>query len=447
MNERDLGPKPTNPEHRPTPERIFDEMYRLLAAFGNHEAKALLLCAMRPGIIYTRSDLNNLLRQMQGENPGWTMTRKNKGAPFEYCQNSLSPIGLVAYKVADQQSNTYGYAITPYGQKQGQVLAGLLLDFSTEDPRHWLGDYFGQTSSNSKPGRTESGEEKDKKRAPGTRLKIFWELVTTHLPIREIDLMVGLGEKDNSTTSKHLNSLQERGIIGFQSVEHDQPFSIYGFNSDHPSIAVPAYKRRPKLTESIWQILTQHPQQTWTIEQMKTVYLEDRPEAANLQQDSLGKTIGRVLNHLYSQGFASRQRFSEEYRSEITLDDEQRTRLVKLLALIDGFQNQNPQILALGRARAEEMIADPLKTAKLMAKVREHSSHINPNASAQTQEDILAYLADNPDSTIRQIRQDLKRQKINLSAQRILALLIGLAREDKIVKEKRKGIIYVRLAA
>lgn len=79
------------------PERLPDEeLGDLLAALGNHEAKAITLGLMKPGIIYTNLDLYHAIIEAQGQNPGWII---NRMGPFAYCHNSLAPIGLVAQEV------------------------------------------------------------------------------------------------------------------------------------------------------------------------------------------------------------------------------------------------------------------------------------------------------------------------------------------------------------
>lgn len=126
-------------------ERLSDEeMGNLISALGNHEAKAIVLCLMTPGIIYPRYDLYRAVIQAQGQNIGWRMNREG---PFKYCQNSLSPIGLVTHEVINPDLSTYGYMKTEYGEKIGVPLAGLLLDFSLRHPDFSLQDFFASTSS------------------------------------------------------------------------------------------------------------------------------------------------------------------------------------------------------------------------------------------------------------------------------------------------------------
>ena len=364
--------------------------------------------------------------------------------PFKYCQDTLEPIGLVTYAVIDEQLNSWGYAKTAYGQDQGVPLAGLLLEFSRQDPNHSLSDYFGKTASTAKTDQEEGQTEGDKKRAPATRLRLFRELVTSDLPVRQIDLVQRIGEY-HVLLSHHLKSLKERRVISYESTEQGEPFSIYGFESDHPPTVVPAYRSNRRLTNDLWQILAQNPQRTYTIEEMAGVYLEANPHALDFNMDYLRPRISGVLNHLHKRGFASRQKFSCYYKSAITLSDGQRAKIGKLVGLIDGFQNQKPEIMALGRQMADYFMANPTETTRLMAKAREHSSHANQRDATQTKEAVIYYLTASPQSTAKKIRQGLQNEDISLSDRRIGQLLLELLRSGEIVATVQKGIKYYSL--
>lgn len=109
-------------------EQLSDEQLgNLLAAVGNHEAKAVTFLVMRSETTYTAEDIHKAVIEAQGTLPGW---RIHHQSAFKYCERSLSPIGLVAKEVVDPNLNTYGYARTEYGERIGVSLAGLLLDFS-----------------------------------------------------------------------------------------------------------------------------------------------------------------------------------------------------------------------------------------------------------------------------------------------------------------------------
>ena len=125
-----------------------EELDNLLAAIGNNEAKAVTLLVMRTGTIYSQRDLHQAVIHAQGKSIGWRMRKRS---PFGYCEDSLSPIGLVTKEVIDELGTTFGYARTEYGEQVGVPLAGLLLDFSRRHPENVsLYRLFWSTASSSK---------------------------------------------------------------------------------------------------------------------------------------------------------------------------------------------------------------------------------------------------------------------------------------------------------
>lgn len=190
-----------------------EEMGNLLAAIGNNEAKALTLLLMQPGRIYTRRDIHDVFIRIQGgeDNAGW---QSSHSLQFNYCQNSLAPIGLVAKEVVEGGVvlQTYGYMTTEYGEAVGKHLAALLLGFSRAHPDFSLYDFFGATQS------TSNTDPRNKKRAPLERMRILWELVTATLPIRQVDLTERLGKDHRqSLIGNHLRELARKRVIEYNA--------------------------------------------------------------------------------------------------------------------------------------------------------------------------------------------------------------------------------------
>ena len=135
----------------PTSERVqipeplsFEEMANLVASL-DLEPKCILLAGMNNGQIYNRSELNRVMIDIQGKDPGWVLSER---MPLDYCKSSFEPIGLVAGEVVDKLRGTIGFAKTPYGSRVGTAMAGLLMDFSRS---HDIALYnlLGATSSSS----------------------------------------------------------------------------------------------------------------------------------------------------------------------------------------------------------------------------------------------------------------------------------------------------------
>src|SRR5579871_927191 len=67
-DEGGVAPYEIEPQTEQMPE---EELGNLLAAFGNHEAKALLLVAMAPENIYSDGDMHKMMLKQQGDTLGW----------------------------------------------------------------------------------------------------------------------------------------------------------------------------------------------------------------------------------------------------------------------------------------------------------------------------------------------------------------------------------------
>ena len=82
--------------------------------------------------------------------------------PFDYCKQSLAPIGLVTREILNPDLSTYGFQITDYGKSVGIPFCGLILDWSAKH-NTYLGALWGQTSSSSPvkqtDGTTAAGQE------------------------------------------------------------------------------------------------------------------------------------------------------------------------------------------------------------------------------------------------------------------------------------------------
>ncbi len=411
-----------------TPERLSDEQLgNLISSVGNHEAKAITLLLMQPDVIYTQRDLFRIIINAQGERPGWRM---HSSVPFEYCQNSLSPIGLVAKEVLEREGlTTYGYLITEYGIKVGVPLAGYMLDFSQKYPDFSLIDIFGATQSSSQTKELPDQGIEFKKRAPITRLKIFWELLTSSLPIREVYLAKSLGEKNETIIKDHLEALGGKGVISYEATEHGSPFAFYQLNPDHPPEQPLAYRDQPSLTERVYRVLQEDPVREWAWESL-TRYLG---------YTNLPRTISSILSHLEKTGYAKRGKFSEEYRSEVNLTGEQRAMLAELMAILDRFQTQDPQVLQNGKKLAFSLT--PSDVAALMGKAKEHSN----NASAQPQEEtaleLLTIVSENPGLTSSKITDCYAQLYGRWISGRLVSLrLRELVREGKISYQVQKDV-------
>lgn len=427
-------------ERTTKPDRLtVEEMGNLISAFGNNEAKAATLIAMDVGFLYSSNDLQQTMKALQGNDIGWNMSSNNA---FAYCKNSLSPIGLVTLETLNEDGTEYGYTKTGYGERIGNPLAGLLLAFSERHPEISLRELFGGTSSNAKPVQVESsiGTVDYKFRTPTLRLQIFWELVTTDQPVTWKVLHDRLDIGDYGQLSNHINELARDNIIGFQSRGSDKSYKMYSLFRDHPveqpSPTLGTSGKMKGLTRQVYEI-TQNLDGWFSTDQVIRAYFEKFPE--KVAKSSLPKEIYRVMRHLEKSYYLAAGRFSKEFASEISLSESQRSTLVELLTIIDGFQNQNPDLIELGKHEAMNIKKDPERYSNLMVKAKEHSAHSNSTSMQETKLLLYGIVKENPDITTKEATGILELRYGKKLKIRSVVTYMDLLRQDRLIKANERG--------
>lgn len=441
---------------------LSPEMANLIASVGNHEAKMLIVGAMRQGRVYTRGDLYRMSIEIQGNKPGWKMSRF---LPFQYCIKSLSPIGLVTLEVMDSDLNTYGYALTPYGEIVGKALAGYLISWSLRHDFSLI-DMLASAQSPSSSQESQHGEYK--KRAPESRAKILYSVSSSvSTPIRRIDI-INDTLIEESIIRTHLQELAWKGVIGYEAVKHDSPYALYRLsNLDKEPQQVRRYK---SLTQEVYQILKDTEEVIYlSIEEITQMLCNKDERYRNLNQKSLRGRISFILADLERQGISERLKFKgRAFLSEVTLNLRQKEAIVSLVSLIDSFnkklnyvssqvasndrQNEVALIAAeseffkYGRDMLEAILANQQAVSALFAKAKEHSQHAKPSPTAETRADILSIISDNPSSTYDFIQTELEtRYGKKLSKYRVQALLKSLSDQGEVDSETIKNFKHYSL--
>lgn len=424
-------------EVRATERKMSDEeVSNLLAAFGNHEAKALTLLLMRPHTIYSRSDIHRQVMEVQGENPAWRM---NWAGPFAYCTNSLAPIGLVTREVIDRSIGTFGYEKTEYGERVGDPLAALLLDYSLKHDFS-LYQIFGPTmTSGPKSSDIEIKGEKTefKNRSPLRRLKILRALLSMPLPTREADIL-GVANANQGIISNHLQELSRAGIITLETVIERQSFSLYRLSPNKPEGRPEKYQTYPTLTQKVYDVIVSDPNKSWTIEE-----IFEKLRKLGTTKKYVDVVISRIAQHLIEKGYLERGIFKGNLKTQINLEDRVRLQLIDLTELIDAFQNQDPEVLERGMTLIQKFRAGhmEIEIRRLMQKAKDNSPAINKRPPEETGLFILSIIQDGSPKTIREIQDLLERQydrKLNTGS--IWGLLHKLKDKGLVVPEKGKVV-------
>ncbi|HVZ11843.1 MAG TPA: hypothetical protein VG965_02330 [Patescibacteria group bacterium] len=418
-------------------ERLSDEqMGNLLAAVGNHEAKAITLGIMEPGRVYRQKGLRNAVLRAQGKNPGW---RINIQGPIQYCFNSFEPIGLVAKEALRADFSTDGYFKTPKGEAQGEALAGLVLDFSLRYPNFSLQDFFSVPSSSSAGEKIGEGEEY-KERAPLVRLKILQRLLSMDKPIRISDVVNNLGE-DYERIRVHLESMRDWKIIDYDSISYGKNFSFYKLSDEAPQEDPDLiYNTERIYPQFVYRLLKDHPNRVWTREEIGEEYIKSGISKKSLKNATM--IAAGILNLLKERGYAERSKFGSGLQSEISLQDDQRIMIRDLVTTLSRFQNQNVGALEFGRRRLRDILVDGPAVSRLIAKAKEHSIYANRQSKADTADVIYAIVLDNSGCAIRDIQKKLKDAGKKLQVPSIRTIMQLLVADGRVGFKVEKGIHY-----
>jgi len=411
--------------------KIFD----LLSSVGNGEHKALELIVMGKGMkTYSKRGLWHEVMNNQTKNKRWNM---DIGLPFDHCQYSLSPIGLVTRETLRSDDTAWGYGITEYGIKTGIPFAGLLLKWSYEHPEHSLYKMFGATTSSS----VKDERTFEKKRAPETRHRIFRELATSQNDrIRLTDIANAINE-DNNLISVHLSSLRKNGIITYDVTEAGKPFLYYRKKTIVPDKEQEPYMHQKTLSAAVYDLLTH---EYLSREEVVNLVINKYPRYGDLERESLSGDVGKTLSHFATQGYLERKKFSKDFQSQVTLSGQQRETIASLVTLIDNFKNGDKQTIDKGREFAKQVASDPNLFSELMLKAKEASPNANNTNREEMNRILLSVLQDHPNSTINQLMQILEEDyDKRLTHTGVHKNLSRLAEKDLIISEKTKsGNIY-----
>ncbi|MBI2613231.1 MAG: hypothetical protein HYW62_00445 [Candidatus Levybacteria bacterium] len=417
-------------------ERLSDEQLgNLISAVGNLEGKAITLLLMEQGRIYSKGNLYHKFMGAQEERIGW---KPDRAIPFQYCQFSLLPIGLVALGEKDHDLKTWGYGVTPYGEEEGIPLAGLLLDFSEKHPEFSLSQVFGSTNSPSQPKniQTPEGETEFKSRSPILRLKIFRKLIAAKLPIRESDLASTIGE-NAGMIGRHLALLADSHIISYESIRKDQPQSFYALSSEKPNERLTQHSAFSSLTEKVYSFfLNLGPSKQITLEDITDSLIAANSEMGKLNKQALKRRISTICSYLAKQHYLVQGKFKEGLESEITLSDTQKATLLELVALINRFQGQEPEILEEGRRKAMKIIHNPHRVSHLLRKAKESSGRANKLSQGEGADFVLSLIKEHPGASVEDIFK-FQDRKPRLSMANIGVIVHRLRGNDRVSVSRR----------
>lgn len=404
--------------------RLSDrEIDSFISAFGNNEAKALLLTAMKDGNIYTKSTLHTKMVRAQGKNPSWI---QNKTGAFQYCKKDLAPIRVVE-EVLNPDSSAYGFVVARYGQEKGVPFAGALLEWSLRHPAISLYQVFGSTSSKYLKG--EGGDEK--KRSAETRLKILETLIGNNKILSQTEL-ADLLKEDPHLVAHHLDSLSESGIITKTSMKAGKPYAQYKLinrSIEQPEL----YREYKTLTGQVFKVIREN-DRYFTVDEITQIIINRNNYSGD--KKSLNPTVGAILSHFVRKGYAVHKKFKQGFQSEIPpLSETQKEAINSLLAIVKGFRLGDVGIINRGQKSADRIISDPELASELMRKAKENSPHSKKVNKERTIFTLAAIVKGSKDGiTTTEIRKKYPR----LRPSRLRTLLLESVRKGLLVSESTK---------
>lgn len=321
------------PAYEQLPEEVLFEM---VAAFGNHEGKALLLCAMQPGAQYTHGELHKRFLEIQGPEPAFTGSRRNQGA---YCDTFVQT-GLVARSDGAVKK----YELTDLGNRVGKPLAGLLLGISATT-EFSLNDIFSQTA------RPKGSID----RPPKRMLKIMRTITEANEEIKVTEIAKIHGYTPN-TIGEVLSRQDELGLVEYTSRNVQDLVSFKLVDSDRLAGLFP----RTAVSKRIFDAFLQQPGISHEIDDLKSVVELDPDE---------DDAFRGCIQFLRDKGIVVRDHgYAGHEFSSITLTDEQRIFWNDLLKLLDTFKDLSPELQREGNDKARSILDDQRLVKSLVRK-------------------------------------------------------------------------------
>ena len=406
-----------------------EELGNLIAAFGNHEAKALLLLEMRPGEYYGISALHALHVEAQGDAVAYEGDIQNQ---IGYCDQSLEPIGMVA---RSRVAETRQFGLTDYGVEIGQPIAALLLDFAAEHNLS-LAALFGQTQTSSAGGR----------RSPLTRLKVMQSIVTRNGDVKVRDIVEDTDIASNAVVDA-LEAFQEVGLLVFDSVKTTVRNVTISLNKER---AQQKSQRPGTFSELLMTTIKELDANGATNMDALVMSVSSRPgDHRELNTRALRDKINSTLKSFERQGLVTRDKVSRDEFSLIEIPDNSREVMEQLLNLLEGVKLLDPDLLAKGRVLKNTILSDLPKVRRLVHQAYEFSPQANRSERLTTKNKILRALEGSDEALdARQVRELLRAMggKV-LGLRQVSSLLTELSESDGLLVTVDKGNTnYYRVA-
>lgn len=411
----------------------------MLAALGNYEPKIILLLSMKPGERYSQLALHNASQHARGK---LSSGRGSKNLELQFCERSLSPIGLVTKEefIDDGRVIRVEFTKTSFGSTAGDALGSALLAVSERHPDYALMDFFGSTNTTSRKSTEvtmpDGTTAEHKNRAPFTRFQVLQALAAEDPP----KTMTGVAKTTGlavTAVSHHMRALQERGVVSLTTRELDKSYAVFELSESAPDTSPTPYRREVSLTQKVYN-LTGVCEGEITSDAIHALLVASEPENAILQKDEGRSRVSRILSHLSREGYLRYKEFSGEVQSHIALTENQKTAIKDVVDTVNQFASGDEQVWAAARAKGKEIMADPDRVTKLYEKAKTKSGVNHRRSSEEMHARIIQIVNEHPSGiSSTGITAALKEQGISLNWATVANIITAVRKKEGITVLKQ----------
>ena len=284
-----------------------------------------------------------------------------------------------------------------------------------------------------------------KKRQPITALKMFFELITSpSLPKREADIASAIGEED---LDDHLDRLVKAGLIQYNAIKVNTPYSRYRLSNSIPKRELPIYLHFRTLTNVVFGIFSKNSGKFLTIEDVYDLLPQESKDRYRAKERLL-TNLSNLLSYLNKNEYFELENFRQGKQSEINITGNQRMILSELLEIIDRFQDNDEEVFRRGRRLAEEIAHDPQRVSSLLRRAKKASSAANKSPRLKTNKDILDILSSYTNGLtgrqIQELLQDYYGKTLELASVQVLTFSLEKQNLVDVVKKGSVKIFFTK---
>lgn len=403
-----------------------DSLAALLAAVGNHEAKALTFVSLEPEEAYGIGALHRRFLEIQGPTPAFVGT---VALQQKYCVYSFEPANLVRRTYSEDGFIRH---VKQDADGTATALAGHLLTV-TERRFASLSQIFGQTAV----------QVPDATPTPFRRLRLLRALLEGPYPMHAANLAqrTGLPEMVVSTS---LVAFARARLLDHQSTPTYRMKSVYEV---HGRLRHPERPGNTALNDAVVEFINnQLPDVTGAVLVIRRDEIEAhlRTKPRWRETKNLRDMLQLVMRRLAAQGQVTpvRHYAGKSRHTAITLTLEQREFISALINGIDEIAAHNKQSIENGTAQAHGIVEDPVRVRRLLSKAYGTSKLAdNPVSAAEKQRRILAILHARAGLTTEEITAELQP---DLNEALTRGTLAELARAGRVRGERQPDGPYKR---